>query len=146
MKNLGVRRSMFISSYVILKNSSNPFLIEAWSFLLIKTEGWFFVSSTVPPSLYPNTGKSRATASIVLIPQLSLARLINHLACFMIEIFSWVLFTCPTKVIVGQASALSMSSSGHDHMMMSCSLLWLNSFIIRSSSLTKLVTLPTNTK
>ena len=127
-------------------NSQNHFFKLSLSLLVTRSHCSGHTSSTLPHSAYPNTGTPSAIASIVAIPQLSLERLMSHLACCRIFIFCFTSVTLHINVTVGQARDLRCVSSGPDHITMSGTWASLHSWMILSTSLTKLVNLPIYTK
>ena len=85
----------------------------------ISTQLVLSMSSGVAHQRNQMTGTHKQSASIVPIQKLSLAMLINHLACSMIAIFSWTLSMRHTKMIVGHAIFFAYTISGQSPMTIS---------------------------
>lgn len=89
------------------RNVCNHSLIDEVDLSSMRTQFLSLTSSGVAQPLYHNTGTHKHNASAVAIPKLSLAILINPLACLMRAIFSCTSSMRHTKIIVGHAIDLA---------------------------------------
>jgi hypothetical protein len=127
----------------VLVNSLN-FSTNVSIFLLFTSiQESLSTNSGVAQLLYQKTGTHNRRADAVHKPKLSLVRLINHLAFFMISIIH--VGSRHVKIMPSHAIDLRYNSSGQLHITSNGNFSLLNNLIIKSDSLTKFTNLPTYT-